>query len=69
MGRINEINYEDDSARSRGFESALEMKKLVFVVDILSHQKLRDFVRWKLNDGTKSGLLKLLNKLVENHIP
>jgi len=42
-----------------GFESFQEFLKLVSNVDLASDDKLKKFKNWKMNDGTKKGLMEL----------
>lgn len=45
-----------------GFESQDEFNNLICSVDLSSSGKIEQFIHWKSNDGTKSGLLKLIEK-------
>lgn len=42
-----------------GFESEKEFHTLVASIDLSDPIKMKDFLDWKENDGTKQGLLKL----------
>lgn len=53
--------FWDKSARARGFESAKEMRKLVIKVPLTTEIDRRYFAYWKEHDGTKAGLLSLLD--------
>lgn len=48
-----------DAARALGFESEAELHGLVCSRDIANPEGLAAFQRWKTEDGTKAGLLKL----------
>lgn len=52
----------DELARLNGFESAVEMNKLIAAVDISTPEKLQAFNTWKEGDGSKAGLQQLLPK-------
>jgi hypothetical protein len=47
-------------ATEMGFESAEEMMRLVASVDLTDFTTALNFTAWKLHDGTKEGLLKVL---------
>jgi hypothetical protein len=47
------------AANLAGFYSLSEMHALVSSVDLSTRRGLDDFARWKMEDGTKAGLLKL----------
>jgi len=49
------------SARERGFKSAKEMRKLVTKVPLTTEIDRRCFAYWKENDGTKAGIMSLLD--------
>ncbi len=49
----------DGFAKALGFESASEMNRLIASADLVSDGALQRFEEWKLNNGTKEGLLKL----------
>ena len=44
-----------------GFESEQEMHKLIASVDLSDPDKLQKFMDWKENDGTKKGLLHVID--------
>ncbi len=52
----------EDAARTAGFENAAEMRRLVCEVRLASPQDIWDFKRWQDGDGTKEGLLALLER-------
>lgn len=54
------MNLLDTIAKENGFESEKEMHKLIANVDLSDPIKLNRFETWKQNDGTKTGLLELL---------
>ena len=49
----------DEFAKLNGFEDWAEMSQLVSYADISTPEKLARFNNWKLNDGSKAGLLLL----------
>lgn len=49
----------EEIAKSLGFESLQEFHKLVADVDLSTSEKIKAFENWKLNDGSKAGLLNL----------
>ena len=49
----------DNEAREAGFESIEEWHKLVSSIDISTPDKVIAFTKWKIEDGSKQGLLKL----------
>ncbi len=52
----------EDAARTAGFENAAEMHRLVCEMRLASPQDIWDFKRWQSGDGTKEGLLALLER-------
>ena len=46
-------------AKDLGFENVLELNQLVASIDVSTPEKLASFRQWQMNDGTKSGLIKL----------
>ncbi len=50
----------NETVKELGFENEKEFYKLVASVDITTTAELASFNDWKLNDGTKKGLLKLI---------
>jgi hypothetical protein len=51
---------EEEMFQEAGFESAAEGHKMIASVDLGSPEKLEAFKRWKFEDGTKEGLLKIM---------
>lgn len=49
----------NDMVKDLGFKDKDEFYTLVASVDITTTAELAAFNNWKLNDGTKEGLLKL----------
>lgn len=48
--------------KANGFESEAEMTTLVMAVDPFNESAHRAFKQWIANDGTKAGLVKLLDE-------
>lgn len=53
------LSSMDAMAIAGGFENAVDLIHLISAVDISTPEKLAAFEKWKLEDGTKSGLLNL----------
>ena len=53
------MNTLDTAAKENGFESQSELLQLVCMVDLSTKENRKAFEFWKLNDGTKEGILKL----------
>ena len=51
----------EEFVKEMGFDSLEEFNRLVATVDINSKEKMKLFIDWKENDGTKEGLLLLFN--------
>lgn len=49
----------DKIVKQMGFENLIEFNRLVSGVDISTPEKLENFKRWQVEDGTKVGLLRL----------
>jgi hypothetical protein len=49
-----------EAVNANGFESEEEFFRLVSSVDLSTPGKIFAFTQWKLEDGTKDGLLKLI---------
>ena len=45
--------------KEMGFESEKEFHKMVANVDLSDPNKMKKFLEWKENDGTKQGLIKI----------
>jgi len=50
----------DMIAKANGFESSVEMQKLIMSIVIDTDEKYNKFIDWKENDGSKEGLMDLL---------
>ncbi|MGV6816151.1 MAG: hypothetical protein ACWA44_02640 [Thiotrichales bacterium] len=50
----------EDLVKELGFESVQEYHKLVSTADISTVEKMVAFEKWKKEDGSKEGLLKLI---------
>lgn len=51
---------EDEMWRQLGFEDAAEAHRLVAAVPLDTSERLRRFKEWQYQDGTKTGILKLM---------
>ncbi len=49
-------------AKKNGFVSADEMRRMVCAVDLSTLGRVRQYEAWKRDDGSKSGLEKLLSE-------
>lgn len=52
----------DNIISKYGFKSLKEFNELVNKVDLSDPDKLKAFENWKLNDGTKESLLKIISE-------
>lgn len=50
----------DEFLKELGFEDQKEMNRLVSSVDLSTEENVDRFNNWKMTDGTKSGLLILI---------
>ena len=50
----------EEIVKQLGFESEKEFHKMVSSVDLTISEKMKQFLAWRDNDGTKEGLLKIL---------
>ena len=50
----------EELVKRLGFESAEEFHKLNATPDLSDPKKMRMYLDWKDNDGTKEGLLKVI---------
>jgi hypothetical protein len=50
----------DETAQQKGFTNAAELNTMVTNVDLTTPEKLKAFMNWKDNDGSKAGLIPLL---------
>jgi hypothetical protein len=55
----------DAIAQAQGFVNAEEMNKMVSKVDLTTAEGLAAFQTWKEEDGTKAGLVTLLESQEE----
>ena len=51
----------EEIAKECGFESAQEMHQMVCGVNLTNPVKEWEFTKWKLEDGTKTGLQKIID--------
>jgi hypothetical protein len=51
----------DAAARQNGFENHSELFDLVLRVNLFTAEDRAAYENWQLNDGTKDGILKLLD--------
>jgi hypothetical protein len=51
----------ENLAKQYGFNSRAELDNMVTMVDLTTAEKLHAFNQWRENDGTKAGLVRLLN--------
>lgn len=56
------MNNLDQVAKDAGFEDWKELSKLVSSVNLSTIHNLNIFNYWKENDGTKKGLLKIIEE-------
>lgn len=59
MGRSDDI---EEFVKSKGFKNEEEMRELVASIDLSQNDALTTYSEWRINDGTKEGLLKLIEK-------
>lgn len=55
-----DTNEMDTIAQAVGFENAEEMHRMVAEVDLTTAEGLAAFNQWKAEDGSKEGLVTLL---------
>ena len=55
-------NLLDDFAVKNGFLSGMEMAELIASIDLTTDKNQDLFFKWKTDDGTKEGLLKVKEK-------
>lgn len=51
----------EEIVKEMGFESEKEFHKMVASVELTNPIKMKLFLDWKENDGTKEGLLKIIS--------
>ena len=54
------VQMQNNEAKARGFQSPRNYKKLVSKVPMGTEADREAFLRWRINDGTRAGLLKLI---------
>lgn len=47
--------------KDQGFSSFAEMDNLISLVDVSTPENIAELKRWQHDDGSKAGLLKLIN--------
>lgn len=55
-GIFTEKNMGEEVLKELGFDCPAEFYRMVANVDMSSPEKLSDFKRWRVDDGTKTGL-------------
>lgn len=55
----------EEIVRQKGFSSEKEFHELVAAVDLSVSENMQAFVKWRLEDGTKEGLLKLDHQITK----
>jgi hypothetical protein len=50
----------EELVKEMGFDSEKEFHKLNASVDLTDPKKLAEYLKWKEEDGTKEGLLKVI---------
>ena len=50
----------EEVVKQMGFNSEKEFNQMVASVDLTSLNKMQKFLEWRENDGTKTGLLKII---------
>ena len=51
----------EELVKEMGFESLMEFHKLNAAPDLSNPKKMDMYLDWKENDGTKNGLLEIIN--------
>ncbi len=59
LGTVN-FKIMEEFVKEMGFESEKEFHQMVASVDLTNPTKMKMFLDWKENDGTKEGLLKVI---------
>ena len=57
---MNKNKTMEELVKQLGFESVEEFHKLNATPDLSDPKKMRMYLEWKDNDGTKEGLLKVI---------
>lgn len=51
--------FDERVLKELGFASADEFQEMILAADISTPEKLKAFEKWKLEDGSKAGLVRL----------
>jgi len=49
----------EELVKEMGFKDEIEFNKMVASIDLSKPGKMYEFLKWKENDGTKDGLIKI----------
>ena len=52
----------EEIVKQMGFENEKEFHKMVSDIDLSNPIKMQKFLKWREEDGTKNGLLKVINE-------
>jgi hypothetical protein len=58
----------EEIAKIYGFDSERDFHCMVASLDLSTPDKRVEFRKWQMGDGTKTGLLKLINKIGVNNV-
>ncbi len=61
-GHVREITDMATMGKDKGFEDLSEFNRLVASVDLTTPERFAAFTNWKMNDGTREGLMKLASR-------
>jgi hypothetical protein len=61
-GLVREFRDMATMVRDKGFESLEEFNRLVASADLTTPERFDAFTKWKMNDGTREGLVKLASR-------
>lgn len=53
------MDMKANDLKEMGFKNEQEFHKMVASVDLTDPEKMQKFLKWKEDDGTKEGLLKV----------
>lgn len=53
---------QEKMAKEHGFSSWNEMCSLISSAPLMTEEDRKEFTQWKENDGSKKGLLEMINK-------
>jgi hypothetical protein len=59
---MTHLRLNKESIKKHGFKNNREFARLVCSIDLSNKKAFTEFKNWQYNDGTKIGLLKLLEK-------